>query len=59
MNKIHKNKPKDLGKNPYATNRGGYIAAPIDPAVGDPKSTGLVGDDLRAGKAGKKAHRGE
>ena len=56
MNKIHKNEPKHVGKNPYATNRGGYIAAPADPAEGDPKSVGLRGEDLRTGK---KANRGK
>ena len=54
MNKIHKNETK--GKNPYATNRGGFIAAPTDPAKGDPRATGVKGDDLRAKR---KVHRGE
>ena len=50
MNKIHKNKPKHDGKNPYATNRGGLIAAPAEVAAGDPRSVGRKGEDLRMGK---------
>ena len=40
-------------KNPYATNKGGYIKAPVNPAKGDPRATVTVaknGGDLRGGK---------
>ena len=57
MNKIHKNAPQECGKNPYATNRGGFIAAPADPAKGDPRAQSVKGDDLRVKK--KKVRRGE
>lgn len=40
-------------KNPYATNKGGKIQAPTNPAAGDPKVTKTVGNDLRV-KSGKK-----
>ncbi len=34
-------------KNPYATNRGGRIDAPVSPSQNDPKSTVTRGEDLR------------
>ena len=40
-------------QNGYATNKGGYIKAPNDPAKGDPRATRTVAngkDDLRVGK---------
>ena len=40
-------------KNPYATNKGGYIKAPNAPAAGDPRATKTVASnkkDLRCGK---------
>lgn len=40
-------------KNPYATNKGGYIKAPHKPSHGDPRATVTVGkgsDDLRSHK---------
>ena len=40
-------------KNPYATNKGGYIKAPSKPSAGDPRATKTVaghGKDLRSGK---------
>ncbi len=44
-------KKRNDQKNPYATNRGGKINAPVSPAQNDPKSTVTRGDDLR--KRGK------
>ena len=43
-------KEKKPFKNPYATNRGGKIAAPSEVAKGDPRATVTKGDDLRTGK---------
>ena len=40
-------------KTPYATNKGGKIQAPTNPAAGDPKVNKVVGNDLRV-KKGKK-----
>ena len=40
----------------YATNRGGFISAPTDPAKGDPVARSVKGDDLRVKK---KVRRGE
>ena len=40
-------KAKNQHKNPYATNRGGKINAPISPLVNEPKATVKRGDDLR------------
>jgi len=40
-------KNKHEPKNPYATNRGGRINAPVSPSANDPKSTVTRGDDLR------------
>ena len=40
-------------KNPYATNKGGYIKAPVNPAAHDPHAVRTVaekGKDLRGGK---------
>ncbi len=40
-------------KNPYVTNKGGYIKAPTKPSQGDPRATVTVarsGGDLRGGK---------
>jgi len=34
-------------KNPYATNRGGKIEAPVSPSANDPVATVRKGDDLR------------
>jgi hypothetical protein len=56
MNKIHKKEPTAKGKNPYATNRGGFISAPTDPAKGDPAAHSVKGDDLRVKR---KVRRGE
>lgn len=38
---------KNLCQNPYATNRGGKVNAPKNPASGDPRATVTKGDDLR------------
>lgn len=46
MNKLHKTPTP----NPYATNRGGKIEAPHNPAANDPSATRKRGEDLRAGK---------
>ena len=40
-------KQKNQSKNPYATNRGGKISAPVSPLVNEPKATVTRGDDLR------------
>ena len=40
-------------KNPYATNKGGKIQAPTNPAAADPKVNKVVGNELRV-KKGKK-----
>lgn len=43
----------DFKKNPYATNKGGYIKAPDNPAANDPHATRTEapkGKDLRVGK---------
>ena len=40
-------KNKQFTHNPYATNRGGKIQAPVNPAQNDPKGTVRKGDDLR------------
>ncbi len=45
MNKNHDK------RNPYATNRGGRIQAPVSPGAQDPRSTVTRGEDLR--KKGK------
>ncbi len=45
MNKNHDK------KNPYATNKGGKIHAPVSVGAEDPRSTVTRGDDLR--KKGK------
>ena len=39
MNKIHKKEPTAKGKNPYATNRGGFISAPPIPPRATPPHT--------------------
>ena len=36
--------------SPYATNKGGKIAAPKNTAKDEPRVTKTVGDDLRAGR---------
>mgnify|MGYP003301368189 CR=1 FL=1 len=36
--------------NPYATNAGGYIKSPKNPAKDSPKATVTKGNDLRVGK---------
>ena len=40
-------KERNRTKNPYATNKGGKIEAPVSPSKGDPKATVKRGDDLR------------
>lgn len=40
---------KQMG-NPYATNAGGQIKAPKNPAKDSPKATTTKGNDLRVGK---------
>ena len=37
----------DIRVNPYATNKGGKIHAPHNPAASDPRATVTKGDDLR------------
>lgn len=39
--------------NAYATNKGGIIRAPKNPAPDSPKSTVVKGDDLRVKKSSK------
>lgn len=41
---------KHTGNNPYATNAGGQIKAPRNPAKDSPKATTTKGNDLRVGK---------
>lgn len=41
---------KHQGINPYATNAGGQIKAPKNPAKDSPKATVTKGNDLRSGK---------
>ena len=41
---------KQMGNNPYATNAGGHIKAPKNPAKDSPKATVTKGNDLRTGK---------
>jgi hypothetical protein len=41
---------KSKQNNPYATNKGGMIKAPKNPAKDSPKATVTKGNDLRVGK---------
>ncbi len=41
---------KHKGNNPYATNAGGVIKAPKNPAKDSPKATVTKGNDLRDAK---------
>lgn len=41
---------KNKQGNPYATNKGGMIKAPKNPAKDSPKATVTKGNDLRVGK---------
>ena len=41
---------KNKERSVYATNKGGYIKAPVNVTKGDPKATVIKGNDLRAKK---------
>ena len=41
---------KEKNYSDYATNKGGKITAPRNPAKGDPKVTKTKGNDLRTNK---------
>jgi hypothetical protein len=41
---------KNKEKSVYATNKGGYIKAPVTVAKGEPKATVIKGGDLRVRK---------
>ena len=50
MNNNGKTTPEAKG-NPYATNKAGYIKAPVNPGASDPKVSRITGKgDHRGGK---------